>query len=39
MCACQIFILDKDDGGEDEEPEPPVDPAVKELEKIYGGSQ
>jgi hypothetical protein len=26
--------LDKDGGGEDE-PEPPADPAVKELENIY----
>ena len=39
VCACQIFILDKRDDGDDEKAEPPVDPEVKELEKIYGGRQ
>ena len=32
-CACQIFILDKDNGGDDT-PEPSPDPAVKELERM-----
>ena len=39
VCACQRFILDKRDDGDDEKAEPPVDPEVEELEKIYGGRQ
>jgi hypothetical protein len=32
-CACQIFILD-DDNGNDDTPEVPVDPELAELEKM-----
>lgn len=32
-CACQIFILDDEDDDDDSEPDP-VDPEVKELERM-----
>lgn len=33
-CACQLFILDEDDGGDDDAPDIPVTPDVEELERI-----
>jgi hypothetical protein len=34
VCACEIFILDKDNGGDDNTPDVPTDPAVRELERM-----
>jgi hypothetical protein len=34
VCACRVFILDKDGGGGSDHPEVPVDPEVAELERI-----
>lgn len=35
-CACMIFILDKDNGGDDEPRPEPADPEVTELKRISG---